>query len=217
MMRFFKRFKDLGIEGIQAKMYDKITREHRIGEIKEQAKEVRRHIKDGDSVLEIAPGAGYLSIELSKLGKFEVTGLDISKDLIEICIKNANEAGVHIDFLQGNVSNMPFQSDTFNFIICVLAFKNFKEPLKALEEMYRVLKPGGIALIMDLNREASMSLTKKVAEKMGLQGFKAYIAGAIQRNGAFSRKEFETLFSQTEFKDYEIRDSEMGFSIYLKK
>jgi len=217
MMRFFRRFRNLGIEGAQANYYDKITREHRIGEMKEQAREVTRHIKDGDSVLEIAPGAGYLSIELSKLGKYKITGMDISKDLVEICTRNAMEAGVQIEFQQGNVSNMPFQSNVFNFIICVLAFKNFKEPLKALEEMYRVLKPGGIALIMDLNRKASMKATKKVAENMGLKGMTAYIAGAIQRSGSYSRNEFESFISQTEFKDNEIRDSNLGFSIYLKK
>jgi len=216
-MRFFRRFRNLGIEGAQANYYDKITREHRIGEMKEQAREVTRHIKDGDSVLEIAPGAGYLSIELSKLGKYKITGMDISKDLVEICTRNAMEAGVQIEFQQGNVSNMPFQSNVFNFIICVLAFKNFKEPLKALEEMYRVLKPGGIALIMDLNRKASMKATKKVAENMGLKGMTAYIAGAIQRSGSYSRNEFESFISQTEFKDNEIRDSNLGFSIYLKK
>jgi ubiquinone/menaquinone biosynthesis C-methylase UbiE len=217
MMKFFKRFKDLGIEGTQAKRYDKLTREHRIGEMKEQAKEAIKHIKYGDSVLEIAPGAGHLSIELAKLGKYKITGMDISKDLVEICARNAMQAGVQIDFQQGNVSNMPFQSNVFNFIICVLAFKNFKEPVKALEEMHRVLKPGGIALIMDLNRKASMKVTKKVAENMGLKGLKAYIAGLIQRSGAYSRNEFETFISQTEFKDYEIRDSDMGFSVYLKK
>jgi ubiquinone/menaquinone biosynthesis C-methylase UbiE len=217
MMKFFKRFKDLGIEGAQANYYDKLTREHRISEMKAQASEVAKHIKDGDSVLEIAPGAGYLSIELSKLGKYKITGMDISKDLVEICKRNATEAGVQINFQQGNVSNMPFQSNEFNFIICVLAFKNFKEPLKALEEMHRVLKSGGTALIMDLNRKASMSVTKKVAENMGLKGIKAFIAGAIQRSGAYSRNEFESFISQTEFKDYEIRDSDMGFSVYLKK
>jgi ubiquinone/menaquinone biosynthesis C-methylase UbiE len=217
MMKFFKRFKDLGIEGAQAKIYDRLTREHRIEEIRTQAKEVTKHIKDGDSVLEIAPGAGYLSIELSKLGNYKITGMDISKDLVEICRKNAMEAGVQIDFRQENVSNMPFQSDEFNFIICVLAFKNFKEPLKALDEMYRVLKPGGTALIMDLNREASMKATKKVAEKMGMKGLKAYVAGTLQRSLAYSRSELENFISQTEFKEHEIRYTDMGFSVNLKK
>jgi len=216
-MRFFRRFKDLGIEGAQANYYDKISRENRIGEIKEEAKEVARHIKDGDSVLEIAPGAGYLSIELSKLGKYKIAGMDISKDLVEICIKNSKEAGVEIDFLQGNVSNMPFNANTFNFIICVFAFKNFKEPLKALQEMQRVLKPGGTALIMDLNRQATIKATKKLAENMGLKGINAYIAGALQRSGAYNRREFETFISQTEFKEYNIKDTNMGFSIYLEK
>ena len=216
-MRFFRRFKDLGIEGAQANYYDKISREHRIGEMKEHAREVTKYIKDGDSVLEIAPGAGYLSIELSKLGNYRITGMDISKDLVEICTRNSIEAGVQINFQQGNVSNMPFQSNVFNFIICVFAFKNFKEPLKALKEMHRVLKPGGIALLMDLNRKASMGVTKKVAENMGLKGLKAYIAGAIQRSGAYSRIEFESFISQTEFKDNEIKDTEFGFSIVLKK
>jgi len=217
MMRFFRRFKDLEIEGEKANYYDKISREHRIEEMKEQAKEITRHIKDGDTVLEVAPGAGYLSIELSKLGNYKITGMDISNDLIEICKRNAIEAGVQIDFQQGNVSNMLFQPNAFNFIICVLAFKNFKEPIKALQEIYRVLKPDGTALIMDLNRKASMRATKKVAESMGLKGTTALIAGAIQRSGAYNRTEFISFISQTEFKDYEIRDSDMGFSIYLKK
>jgi ubiquinone/menaquinone biosynthesis C-methylase UbiE len=217
MMGFFRRFKDLEIKGEKANYYDKISREHRIGEMKEYAKEITRHIKQGDTVLEIAPGAGYLSIELAKPGNYKITGIDISKDLVDICRRNAIEAGVQIDFRQGNVSDMPFQSNEFNFIICILAFKNFKEPVKALEEIHRVLKPGGKALIMDLNRKASMKDTKKVAERMGLKGTTAFIAGAIQRSGAYNRNEFKSFISQTEFKNYEIRDSDMGFSIYLKK
>lgn len=217
MMRFFRRFQDLGIEGEKAKYYDRLTREHRIGEINQQANEVAKHVKDGDSILEIAPGAGYLSIELARLGKYELTGLDISADLIQICNSNAEEAGVRIDFRQGNVSNMPFQSDGFDFIVCVLAFKNFKEPAKALEEMYRVLKPGGTALIIDLDRRASLKATKRVAEQMGLKGMTAYVAGAIQRSGSYSRKEFERFISRTRFNKCEIRNTETGFSIYLSK
>jgi ubiquinone/menaquinone biosynthesis C-methylase UbiE len=218
MIKFLKRFQDLEVKGQKARDYDTLTREHRMGEMKRQAKEVAKYIKDGDSVLEIAPGAGYLSIELSKLGTFTITGMDISHDLIEICKQNALEAGVRdITFLQGNVSNMPFQANRFNFIVCVLSFKNFKEPTKALKEMYRVLKPGGMALIMDLNGKASLQATKKIAENMGLKGIPAYIAGAIQRSAAYSRDELETFIASTEFHRYEIRESDMGFAVDLQK
>jgi ubiquinone/menaquinone biosynthesis C-methylase UbiE len=217
MMNFFKRFQDLGIYGEKAKYYDKMTRENRLGLIKEQAKEIAGHIKSGDSVLEIAPGAGYLSIELARLGNYKITGMDISQDLVDICKKNATDAGVQVDFLQGTISEMPFSQDKFDFIVCVLAFKNFKEPVKALKEIYRVLSPSGTALIMDMNKEASLKAAKKVAESMGLNGIAAYIAGAIQRSGAFSGNEFKTLISRTDFKNYEIKKTEIGFSIFLKK
>ena len=217
MIKFFKKFQDLGIEGEKAIYYDKISREHRISEFKEQAKEIVKHIKDGDSVLEVASGPGYLLIELAKFGKYKITGMDISKDIVAIAASNAKEAGANVNFLQGNASRIPFHENTFNFIICVLSFKNFKEPVKALREMYRVLKPGGMALIMDLNRKASLYATKKVAENMGLKGITAYIAGAIQRSAAYSKDELKTFISSTEFKENEIRESGMGFSVYLRK
>ncbi len=54
---------------------------------------------------------------------------------------------MNINFQQRNVSKMSFNANLFKFIICVLAFKNFKEksPYKALQEIHRVLKPGGTA------------------------------------------------------------------------
>ena len=217
MIKFIKRFKDLALEGDHAKYYDSMTRVNRIEEIKVQAKEVSQYITEGDSILEIATGAGYLSIELAKLGNFQITAIDISKDLVEICIRNAMNAGADIDFQQGNVSNMSFNENSFNFIICVLAFKKFKEPIKALQEMHRVLKPGGSALIIDLNRQASMKETKKVAENMGLNGLKAYIAGAIQRCLAFSEEEFKTFIAQTKFKDHSMEKCNTGFYIFLRK
>ena len=217
MMKFFKRFQDLEIAGAKARYYNRMTRDHRIDEIREQAREISKHLTDGDAVLEIAPGAGFLSIELSRLGTYAITGMDLSRDLVEISKRNAEEAGAQIDFRQGNVSRMPFPSDRFNFAVCVLAFKNFKQPVRALEEMHRVLKPGGTALIVDLNREASLKATRRVAENMGLRGISTWIAGAIQKSGSYSRKEFESFIAQTRFRNFEIRDSDVGFSIYLNK
>ncbi len=57
MMKLFRRFKDLGVEGPQAEYYDKLCREHRLDEIKAQARQVAKIIKDGDTVLELASGS----------------------------------------------------------------------------------------------------------------------------------------------------------------
>ncbi|MDQ5876736.1 MAG: class I SAM-dependent methyltransferase, partial [Thermoproteota archaeon] len=70
-MKEQRRLRDIGIEGIAARWYDNNTRKHRLEEMKGYAKEVTKFIQDGCSVLEVAPGPGYLVIELAKLGKYK--------------------------------------------------------------------------------------------------------------------------------------------------
>ncbi len=134
-MKFLRHRKDLGINGAAARWYDKNSRNHRLEEMKLYAKEAASHLHDGDAVLELAPGPGYLSVELSKLGRYKIFGLDISQDFVEIARRNAREAEADVDFRQGNVSDIPFPDNSFDFIICTAAFKNFREPRKALDEM----------------------------------------------------------------------------------
>ncbi len=109
------------------------------------ANEVEYYVGKGANVLEVAPGPGYLSIELAKRG-FHVTAVDISPDFVEIAKRNASEAAVSVNFLEGNVSNLPFKDCQFDFVVCSAAFKNFKDPVKALCEIHRVLKQKGKAL-----------------------------------------------------------------------
>ncbi len=173
MMKFLRRFNDLGINGFAARWYDKNSRGHRIEELRNYAKEVVNNVEQGDSVLEVAPGPGYLAIELAKLGRYNIIGMDISKDFVDIARTNAKQAGVEIEFQQGNVANMPFSNDVFDFIICTAAFKNFKEPLKALREMNRVLKPGAVALIIDMNRSVSNRQLDNLTNEMNVKGIEA--------------------------------------------
>ena len=79
-----------------------------------------------------------------------VTGLDISKTFVELARKNAANSGVHVQCEHGNASQMPFANQSFDFLVCRAAFKNFANPLGALKEMSRVLKPGARGLIIDL-------------------------------------------------------------------
>lgn len=208
MMKFLRRFGDLGINGVAARWFDKNSRNHRLNEMRQYAMEAVEHLHDGDSVLEVAPGPGYLAIELAKAGKYKVTGLDISEDFVAIARKNAQDADVKVDFRQGNVSSIPFPEGTFDFIICTAAFKNFKQPLKALVEMCRVLKQGGTTLIVDMNRSVSNRDINTFTKGMGVKGVEALFMKStfkyFLRQGAYTKESLIDLISKTPFKGHDV-------------
>ncbi len=113
------------------------------------------HLNPGSRVLEIAPGPGYLAIALAKLTGGRITGVDISRTFVQIAAENARQAGVAVDFEHGDAADLPFPDGQFDFIVCRAAFKNFTRPLVALNEMHRVLKEGGTALVIDLRKDYS--------------------------------------------------------------
>jgi ubiquinone/menaquinone biosynthesis C-methylase UbiE len=220
-MKQQRRSKDIGIDGFAARLYDKNTRKTRLAEMRLYAHEVAKHVSENDSVLEVAPGPGYLAIELAKLGKnLQIAGLDISKDFVEIARQNAHDARVEVDFRHGNVANIPYSDNSFDFIICTAAFKNFKEPVAALNEMHRVLKPDGTTLIVDMNRTATNQQINQYVKNLRVKGLeKAFLKFTfkyILRNGAYTRNEFMSLTSQSLFKRYEIQEDGIGFYIYLR-
>ena len=115
-------------------------------------------------MLEVAPGPGFVAIEIARDRRFRVTGLDISSTFVELARKNAAAEGVPIDFQQGNASEMPFGANSFDLVVCRAAFKNFSQPEQAIREMERVLRPGGRGVIIDLRRDASMAEIRKYVE-----------------------------------------------------
>ena len=136
-----KGYKGLGMEGAVARWYARTTG-NSIEQFRKEARTLAGQLSEGGSILEVAPGPGFLAIELAKLGDYQVVGLDISKTFVELATENARKAGVQVAFQLGNAAAMPFDSDSFDLIVCRAAFKNFSEPVRALTEMYRVLKPG---------------------------------------------------------------------------
>jgi ubiquinone/menaquinone biosynthesis C-methylase UbiE len=220
MMKFVRKFKDLEIQGKKANEYDDFSRKYRLKDLKEYANLAASHVTSGGSVLEIATGPGYFCIELAKLGNFKITGLDISNDLIKIARNNAEKAGVKVGFLQGNASNIQFPDTSFDFIFCSWAIKNFMEPQKALNEMYRVLKPGGTALIIDLNHDAASQEWNRYSSSLGLKGMAAQfmkLAFRIQRSGAYSKRKFVELIKNTPFQRHDIQDVGINLYVYLFK
>jgi ubiquinone/menaquinone biosynthesis C-methylase UbiE len=220
-MRRQRRLKDIGIGGMAAHWYDKNTKKYRMLEMKQYADEVASQLRDGSAILEVAPGPGYLAIELAKLGKFWITGLDVSKDFVEIARRNAKNAGVPVDFQQGSASEMPFEDSSFDFIVCTAAFKNFKEPSKALSEMYRVLRPGGKSQIVDMNRNSSERQIQEYTERLGATGVDKLLMNLVfkhfLRNGAYTREELVGLISESPFKKFSIEDEGIALLAKLAK
>jgi len=214
-----KAYKGMAMEGPIARWYAKNAR--RDAEFKGWVKRVNETLPAGGTVLELAPGPGFLSIELARSGKYQVTGLDISRTFVEIAQANARQANAAVDFRQGNASDMPFAETQFDFIICTAAFKNFTQPVQAIAEMQRVLKPGGKALIVDLRRDASRADVERMVDEMNLSWANALFTRWAFRlmllKNAYTPDEIKQLVAQTRFRQCEIHTDTVGMEIWLTK
>jgi ubiquinone/menaquinone biosynthesis C-methylase UbiE len=214
-----KAYKGWAMEGMIARWYARNTGK-RIDPFCKAAREIARQLADGSSVLEVAPGPGFWAIELAKLGSYRIVGLDISQSFIRIATENASKAGVEVAFRQGNASAMPFEPDSFDFVYCRAAFKNFSEPVQALHEMYRVLKPGGRAVIHDLRQDASPGEIKAAVQEMGLNWLNALLTQWILhwlRKRAYSQADFRRMASESPFGTCEVIHGGIGVEVTLCK
>jgi ubiquinone/menaquinone biosynthesis C-methylase UbiE len=220
MTRSAKGYKGVGMEGPIARWYATSTgkdpRRH-----EEQARRVIESAPAGACVLEVAPGPGYLSIALAETGKYTVTGLDISATFVEIARANAAAAGVRVDFRQGNASAMPFEPDSFDFLVCCAAFKNFADPVRAVQEMYRVLRPGGRALIIDLRRDVSRQAVAEEVARMGLGAVSGAVTRFVLRSWlprrAYDKKRFEEFAARTDFASVEVHETPTSLEVEMRK
>ena len=214
--------KGIGMDGFIARQYDKSARRDMAELYRAWATKLSEGLAEGDKVLEVAPGPGYLAIELAKRRNVRIIALDISETFVAIARRNAQSAGVDIDFQHGNASRMPFENEEFDFLMCTSSFKNFSEPLKALNEMHRVLKPGGRAWISDLRRDVSNetidSFVNDTMKISGLGGaFMKYTFKHTLRPRALTRAQFKELIAKTPFIKVEITENAMDLEVLLDK
>ncbi len=212
--------RDSGMEGMVAKWYAANTAEM-MNQYVELAQRIVGELAPGSAVLEVAPGPGYFSIELAKRGNYSITGLDLSHTFVEMAAKRAAQAGVNVRFVQGSASNMPLQANSYDFLLCRAAFKNFGQPVDALKEMCRVLKPGGHALIIDLRGDASPGEIRRQVDAMGLTTVNRFLTQLAFRyfllRRAYTKQQFEQMLAQTRFSKTQVTESGLGLEISMTK
>ena len=212
--------KGVVMEGRLADWYAKNTGNALAG-FENDARRVAARLRSGARVLEIAPGPGYLAIALAKLGEFDIVGLDISRSFVRIASQNAAKAGVAVEFTHGDASEMANPSDSFDFIVCRAAFKNFADPLGALRETHRVLRPGGEALIIDMNKYASNAAIDQEVDGMKLGLINSFITRTVLktmlRKRAYAKADFQRMAAATPFGGAEVSEASMGLDVWLRK
>ncbi len=110
---------------------------------------VKKH--QPNSILDIATGTGDLAINLSDTGAEKIVGLDISPGMLDIgkqkvAKKNLNNT---IEMVLGDSEQLPFEDASFDAITVAFGVRNFENLEKGLSEIYRVLKPKGVFVILE--------------------------------------------------------------------
>lgn len=108
------------------------------------------HLRDGMKILEVGCAGGLLCHRLKKqLPNTDITGLDFDTGHIDYAKKKAEELNLQCNFVAGDATKLPFEDSMFDTCYSHTVM-NFCEPVKFVDEQYRVLKPGGKMIVMDV-------------------------------------------------------------------
>jgi ubiquinone/menaquinone biosynthesis C-methylase UbiE len=118
------------------------------------------------SILDIGTGPGWLLIKLHQhASRLRISGLDTAAAMVAKARDNMAEAGLaaEIEIKEGNASRLPFADNTFETIVSTGSLHHWKEPISALNEIHRVLKAGGNALLYDIVSDTPKAVLREMA------------------------------------------------------
>ncbi|QHI69649.1 class I SAM-dependent methyltransferase [Tichowtungia aerotolerans] len=111
-------------------------------------------LKPGMNVLDLACGPGFTACELAKIvgDDGQVTGIDINEELIATAHQAKESEGVkNVSFTLGNLYELDLPENSFDFVYARFVFQHLEKPELALSNIRKILKPGGILCILDID------------------------------------------------------------------
>ena len=211
------------IPGVLATAYEKGTRLAIDSYYRQVAEEIVAHLP-GNTLLDIGTGPGYLPIEIAKKSSSVcIIGIDLSRKLLDMARLNADRAGLsdRLSFKLGDAGCINFEDGYFDMVVSTGMLHALKNPVKVLQEIFRVLKPGGEAWVFDPARVSSGVDRKKwyaslnLRERAFLKLFQ--ISGLHKPIKTYTREEAVAIIADTDFKDYRIDARKNEIRIKLKK
>ncbi len=142
-----------GIPGPCAILYDALARSSVFQRHYELvAQDIAAHCRSG-RLLDVGTGPGRLLLTIhGQAPDLQLTGLDVSAAMVRLARRNLSQSGPGqvIKVVEASVSKMPFPDAAFDLVVSTGSLHHWKDPIRALNECYRVLRDGGCALIYDL-------------------------------------------------------------------
>jgi len=121
------------------------------------------NVKKGDAILDLASGTGDLiKLYHKKIGNSgRIVSSDINEAMLDEGKRNLINSGVlGIEFVQANAEKLPFEDNSFDLVSIAFGLRNVTDKDKALSEMCRVLKPGGILIVLEFSKTTNPVLEK---------------------------------------------------------
>jgi ubiquinone/menaquinone biosynthesis C-methylase UbiE len=102
-------------------------------------------LRPGQRVLDVACGTGIVERQAAALlgPAGSIVGIDLNPRMLELAKKHAPSGGAPIEWKEGNAASLPCQDADFDIVLCQQGLQFFPDKVAALQEMHRVLKPGG--------------------------------------------------------------------------
>jgi demethylmenaquinone methyltransferase / 2-methoxy-6-polyprenyl-1,4-benzoquinol methylase len=109
------------------------------------------------AILDVATGTGDLAITAMRFKPSKITGIDISANMLEIGRQKILKKGFSdkIELLEGDSENLPFIDNFYDVAMVAFGVRNFADPLRGLTEMRRVIRAGGMIMVLEFSKPQS--------------------------------------------------------------
>lgn len=165
---------------------------------------VREFAKNASVIVDMGMGPGYLVMELSKLTGAKILGLDYNPNMLEVAHATLLEHKIdttQISLHLEDVHNLSLASNSVDCVVSYSCFHHWDNPIQGLKECMRILKKGGVLLLLDVLPIDDIILTN-LKENITDEAVYAIIQKAVLE--AYSMKAVEAFLKQADIKNYTI-------------
>lgn len=130
--------------------HESVLRSHRWRTAENSCGYLLPHLRPGQDLLDVGCGPGTITTDLAgRVAPGRVIGIDAAAGVLEMARQEASRSGAGVEFAPGNVYGLDFSDATFDVVHAHQVLNHLTDPTRALTEMRRVLKPGGVLAVRD--------------------------------------------------------------------